>query len=173
MTHHTILPIPASGSVRSARRALTLALVALSLSHGWASAQPASVHDVEAGPPASTSRPIGEAVTRLAQPPAASPPRSSPAWRHPVLLGTAIGAGGAVLWQVEASRGSARTIGPAALVGAGIGAYTGLVVSAVQAARAGRPVSRRVKIGLAAGAVGAVVVSGCACYAAGGCGGVS
>jgi hypothetical protein len=117
--------------------------------------------------------PIADSIARLAQSPAASSPRQSPLGRHPILLGTAIGAAGAAVWQASACGGSSCNTGTAALVGAGVGAYTGLVVSAVQSARAGRPVSRRVKVGLAVGALGAVAGGWLACYGAGGCGGSS
>ena len=117
--------------------------------------------------------PIADSIARLEQSPAASSPRQSPLGRHPILLGTAIGAAGAAVWQASACGGSSCNTGTAALVGAGVGAYTGLVVSAVKSARAGRPVSRRVKVGLAVGALGAVAGGWLACYGAGGCGGSS
>jgi hypothetical protein len=134
-------------------------------------AQDRSASTIVAGPLAPA--PIADAIARLAQrPPVTAPGRSSLA-RYPVLLGAGIGAAGAAAWQATACRGSACNTGTAALVGAGVGAYTGLVVSAVQSALAGRPVSRRVKIGLAVGAIGAVGGGWLACYGAGGCGGVS
>jgi len=119
------------------------------------------------------STPIADSIARLNQSPAVSAPRQSPLGRHPILIGTAIGAAGAAVWQASACEGSSCNTGTAALVGAGVGAYTGLVVSAVQSARAGRPVSRRVKMGLAVGALGAIAGGWLACYGAGGCGGSS
>ena len=102
---------------------------------------------------------------------AASPGRWSS--RHPVLLGSLIGAGGAMLWQGASCRGPSCKVGVAGLVGAGAGAYTGLVVSAIQKAKQKQPVGRKTKIGIATGAIGAAVGVFLACYGAGGCGGVS
>jgi hypothetical protein len=59
------------------------------------------------------------------------------------------------------------------LVGAGAGAWGGLVASALHKARAGEKVGVGTKIGIAAGAVGIIVLPLLACYGAGGCGGVS
>ena len=120
-----------------------------------------------------TSTPFADSIARLNQGPAASAPGRSPVGRHPILLGTAIGAAGAAVWQASACGGSSCNTGTAALVGAGVGAYTGLVVSAVQSARAGRPVGRGVKTGLVVGALGAFAGGWLACYGAGGCGGSS
>jgi hypothetical protein len=97
------------------------------------------------------------------------------AWfaRHPVLTGTVVGAGaGLALAQVEAIGGRHHDPG-VALVGAGAGAWGGLIASAVQSARAGRPVRRGTKVGIIAGAVAAGVLPVLACYGAGGCGGSS
>lgn len=93
--------------------------------------------------------------------------------RHPVVVGTLIGAGGgAVLSRVDAIGGANHD--PAViLVGAGAGAWGGLVASAIQKSRAKKPVSRGTKIGILAGAVALVIVPVVACYGAGGCGGSS
>jgi hypothetical protein len=93
--------------------------------------------------------------------------------RHPVLLGTLIGAGSGMLWQAASCRGPSCKVGVAGLVGAGAGAYTGLVVSAIHEAKQKQPVGKKTKIGIAAGAIGAAVGAFLACYGAGGCGGVS
>jgi hypothetical protein len=102
-----------------------------------------------------------------------SSPRGGWVARHPVLLGTLIGAGVGSVWQAGTCRGSSCNVGIAGLVGAGSGAYAGLIVSATQKARRQQPVDRRTKIGIAAGAVGAAAGAFLACYGAGGCGGVS
>jgi hypothetical protein len=90
--------------------------------------------------------------------------------RHPVLAGTLIGsAGGAVLSQVEAVGGAGRDP-RVTLIGTGIGAWAGLIASAVQQSRAGRKVSTGAKLGIVAGAASLVVLPVLACYGAGGCG---
>ena len=93
--------------------------------------------------------------------------------RHPVVVGTLIGAGtGAALSSVDAIGGANHD--PAViLIGAGAGAWGGLVASAVQKSRAKQRVGRGTKIGIFAGAVALVVVPVVACYGAGGCGGSS
>lgn len=99
---------------------------------------------------------------------------SNEAWptRHPVLLGTLIGAGtGLIIEQTYCGLSSCYGFVAAAVTGAG--AYGGLVASAVHKAHFGQPVSRKTKVGLVAGAVGAVVGSFLFCYGMGGCGGVS
>jgi hypothetical protein len=93
--------------------------------------------------------------------------------RHPVLTGTMIGTGGTLAWQGVACRGRSCNFGRAALFGAGVGAYGGLIGSAIQKARAKEPVGLGTKIGLVAGAAGALFGGLFACYAVGGCGGVS
>ena len=115
---------------------------------------------------------------RLAQSTAASQPsaaKANPSWiaRHPVIVGTLIGAGtGAVLSRVDAI-GGANHDPTVALVGAAAGAWGGLVASAVQKSRAKKRVTRGTKIGIVAGAIGLVVMPIVACYGAGGCGGSS
>lgn len=137
----------------------------------WAQEPPAL--PVASAPLEPKPAPIADAIARLTHGPLAAVPRRASVGRHPVLLGAAVGAAGAAVWQASVCKGSSCNTGTAALVGAGVGAYTGLVVSAVQSARAGRPVPRRTKIGLAVGAIGAVAGGWLACYGAGGCGGVS
>jgi len=110
-------------------------------------------------------------------PPAMPVPQttSSSSWigRHPVLFGTAVGAGtGLILSQTDAV-GGLNHDPRVALAGAGIGAWTGLVVSSVQKARAGKKVSTGSKVGIVAGAIAIVVLPVLACYGAGGCGGTS
>jgi len=129
---------------------------------------PAALDRLEVGPRRRVA--AGEG---LAQRSAPSSPRGGWAARHPVLLGTLIGAGVGSVWQASACRGSSCNVGIAGLVGAGSGAYGGLVVSAIQKARRQQPVDRGTKIGLAMGAVGAAAGAFLACYGAGGCGGVS
>jgi hypothetical protein len=130
--------------------------------------------------PALNRSPVGPVIRRLAgthddvaQSPAAAPSQGGWIGRHPVLLGTAIGAGGAILWQAGTCRGSSCNVGIAGLVGAGSGAYGGLIVSAIQKAKRKQPVGRGTKFGIAAGAIAGVAGAFLACYGAGGCGGVS
>jgi hypothetical protein len=93
--------------------------------------------------------------------------------RHPVILGTLIGtAGGAVLSRAETVGGMNRDP-RVVLLGTGIGAWSGLVASAVQKAHAKEKVGIGAKIVIVAGAVGLIVLPVLACYGAGGCGGVS
>ena len=129
---------------------------------------PAALDRFEVGP----RRRVATADS-VAQRSAPSSPRGGWVVRHPVLLGALIGAGVGSVWQAGTCRGSSCNVGIAGLVGAGSGAYGGLIVSAIQKARRQQPVDRRTKIGLAAGAVGAAAGTFLACYGAGGCGGVS
>jgi hypothetical protein len=94
--------------------------------------------------------------------------------RHPVVFGTVVGAGGGVVLQATSCGKRPCRVGPAGLLlGSGAGAYGGLIGSAIHNARHHRPVTRRTKIGIVAGAIGAAVGVFVACYGAGGCGGVS
>jgi hypothetical protein len=104
-----------------------------------------------------------------------APPVRQSGWlgRHPVIAGTLIGAGGMMLWEGVSCRGRSCKAGTAALVGAGGGAYTGLIVGAIQKARRNEPVGRGTKIAIVAGAAGGALALFLACYGAGGCGGVS
>jgi hypothetical protein len=115
---------------------------------------------------------------RLAQNSAPDPQMvntQDPGWivRHPVLVGTLIGtAGGAALSRVD-TIGGMNHDSRVALVGAGGGAWAGLIASAVHKARSKEKVGVGTKIGIAAGAVGLIVLPALACYGAGGCGGSS
>jgi hypothetical protein len=116
-------------------------------------------------------------ATRLAQNGAAvqrsasGPQRSWPG-RHPVLFGTLLGtAGGAVASRTPA--GGVNHDPRVMLIGAGVGAWAGSIASAVQKAHNKEPISTGTKIGIAAGAISLIVLPLGACYAAGGCGGVS
>lgn len=60
-----------------------------------------------------------------------------------------------------------------ALMGTGVGAWGGLIASAMHKARHKEKVGVGTKIGIAAGAVGLIVLPVLACYGAGGCGGSS
>lgn len=111
---------------------------------------------------------------RMAQGPVQTAPQQA-GWiaRHPVAVGALIGTGvGAALSRVEAIGGADRDP-RVTLIGTGVGAWSGLIASAVQKRRAGQKVGPGTKIGIAAGAVAAVVVPILACYGAGGCGGSS
>ena len=113
-------------------------------------------------------------VARLVQG-SAQVPQQNPSWivRHPVIVGTLIGTGvGAALSRSEAIGGSNHDP-KVALLGAGVGAWGGLIASAVHKARTNEKVGVGTRIGIVAGAVGLVVVPLLACYGAGGCGGVS
>jgi len=105
--------------------------------------------------------------------PAPARPRGNWSGRHPVLLGTMIGAGSLGAWEAIACGGHSCHVGTAALVGAGAGAYGGVIASAIQRARRHEPVGRGRKIALVGGAVGGAVAVFVACFAAGGCGGAS
>ena len=119
---------------------------------------------------------VRRASARLIQGPVPGPQASqSSNWivRHPVISGTLIGtAGGAVLSRTR-TFGGVNHDPRVMLIGAGAGAWGGLVASAVQKARAREKVGIGTKIGIAAGAVGIIVLPLLACYGAGGCGGVS
>jgi hypothetical protein len=142
-------------------------------------AVPAGAQDFSrsAQPPSAARPSLAWRVTFVPPAPAApsrqSPPRQSWAARHPVVLGTAIGAGTGAAWQAAACKGSSCKVGTAGLFGAGVGAYTGLAISAIQKAKRKEPVGRGTKIGLIGGAIGGTVLAFLACYGAGGCGGVS
>jgi len=129
------------------------------------------VPTVQEGPLHAAARRAG---AQLAQSPAPIQ-QAQPGWivRHPVITGTMIGAGaGAVLSRTQPVGGynhDPRVV----LVGAGAGAWGGLVAGAIQKARAKEKVGVGTKIGIAVGAVGMVVLPLLACYGAGGCGGVS
>lgn len=129
---------------------------------------PAALDRLEVGPRRRVA--AGDSVAQRSSP---SSPRGGWVARHQVLLGTLIGAGVGSAWQAGTCRGSSCNVGIAGLVGAGSGAYAGLIVSAIQKARRQQPVDRRTKVGIAAGAVGAAAGAFLACYGAGGCGGVS
>jgi hypothetical protein len=88
--------------------------------------------------------------------------------RHPVVSGTAIGAGaGLALSQID-SIGGLNHDRHLVLVGAGGGAWGGLIASAVQSTRAGKRVGLGTKVGIVAGAVASTVLPALAFYAAGG-----
>ena len=111
---------------------------------------------------------------RLAQS-SAQVPKQGQSWivRHPVIVGTLIGAGvGAGLSRIEAI-GGVNHDPKVALLGAGTGAWGGLIASAVHKARTKQKVGVGTKIGIIAGAVGLIVLPVLACYGAGGCGGSS
>jgi hypothetical protein len=102
---------------------------------------------------------------RLAQS-SAPAPKQDESWivRHPVAFGTLVGTGaGAAIFRDP--RG--------ALIGAGAGAWGGLIGSAVHQSHTKHKVGVGTKIGIAAGAATIVVLSFLTCYGAGGCGGVS
>ena len=119
---------------------------------------------------------VRRAGAQLTGSPALGPQASQPSsWvvRHPVITGTLIGAGaGAALSRTRAAGGGNHDP-RVALIGAGAGAWSGLVAGAVHKARAKEKVGVATKIGIAAGAIGIVVLPLLACYGAGGCGGVS
>lgn len=105
----------------------------------------------------------------------ATPPAGRGSWvaRHPVATGALVGtAAGLALSRVDAIGGTNHDP-RVAFIGTAVGAWGGLVASAVQQSRSGRRVRRGTKIGIAAGAVAMIVVPWAACYGAGGCGGVS
>jgi hypothetical protein len=117
---------------------------------------------------------VRSAGARLTQTPGPQTTQS-PSWvvRHPVITGTLIGAGGGAVLSRSRAFGGANHDPRVMLIGAGAGAWGGLVASAIHKARAREKVSVGTKIGIAAGAVGIIVLPLLACYGAGGCGGVS
>jgi hypothetical protein len=118
-------------------------------------------------------RRVGE---RLAQSPALIPQTQQPSsWvvRHPVITGTLIGAGGGAALSRTQAFGGVNHDPRVVLLGAGAGAWGGLVARAVHKARAKEKVGVGMKIGIAAGAIAIGVLPLLACYGAGGCGGVS
>jgi hypothetical protein len=119
---------------------------------------------------------VRSAGARLTQSPALSPqttPSSNWVVRHPVILGTLIGTGGGAVLSRTRAFGGVNQDPRVMLIGAGAGAWGGLVAAAVQKARARERVGVGTKIGIVAGAVGIFVLPLLACYGAGGCGGVS
>ena len=104
------------------------------------------------GPLHAAVRSVGARLAQTPSPIMQTNPPSSWVVRHPVVAGTLIGAGaGAALSRTQAVGGmnhDARV----ALVGAGAGAWGGLIASAVQKARAKEKVGVGTKIGIAAGA---------------------
>jgi len=155
---------------------VTLSILVLAGSSSLAFAQQNTATRVTVTAPGGDVATIGlsAAVAReglrlaLAAPQTAS--RASWPGRHPILLGTMIGAGtGLALSRTQMFGGYDRDP-RLALAGAGVGAWAGLAVSAIQDRRAGRKVSPGRKIGILAGAAAIVVVPLITCYAAGGCG---
>lgn len=168
---------------RAARLSTAAALMTASLclseraAFAQDSASPVTLNAVQTEAASAVEFPLHAAVLRegarfaqrLASSPEATATRQRP-WiaRHPVIAGALIGtAGGAVLAQT-------RTVGGVnhdprvALLGTAIGAWSGVVASAVSKARAHEPVSIGTKIAIAAGAVSLVVLPLVASYAAGG-----
>lgn len=112
--------------------------------------------------------------TRLAQGSGQTAP-SGGHWvvRHPVIVGTLIGTGAGAALSRTRALGGVNHDPKVALLGAGAGAWGGLIASAVHKARAGDRVGRGTKIGIVAGAAALAVLPLLACYGAGGCGGSS
>jgi hypothetical protein len=163
--------------VRACRRqaAAILCMVLLLLSNaGLVSAQidPGRVGghvigSVDDGPLAAAVRRAGKALGQ-----SSGPVPEEDRWivRHPVLVGTLIGTGaGLALSRVDAI-GGANHDPRVALIGAGVGAWGGLIASAVHKSRAKRKIGIGTKIGIASGAVALIVLPVLACYGAGGCG---
>jgi hypothetical protein len=95
-------------------------------------------------------------------------PKSNWLVRHTVITGTLIGTGtGLALSQVD-SIGSVNHDPRVGVLGAAIGAWSGLIASASQKARAGQKVGVGTKFGIAAGAVSLIVLPVLAVHAAGG-----
>lgn len=160
--------------------ACLVSLAVLCIGAGSAAAQPSAT---EADAVASERRmgseqkslqvEVSVEAARLAQSGSAtltSARRSNWVGRHPVLFGTALGAGAGLILSYVPATGGRNPDPRMALLGAGVGAWGGLIASAVQKSRAGDPVSLGTKIGIAAGALGLVVGPLATCRAAGGCG---
>ena len=159
--------------VGDGRRSLHVATIALALLGALGPSAHAQNALLPVAGESPTPRPFSEAVAQFSETAAQPVPARTPAWRDPIVIGTVVGASGTALWHAAECRGAGCNSAPAALIGAGFGAYTGLVVSTLQRARAGRPVGRARKIALVAGGAAAVALTGLGCYAAGGCGGAS
>jgi hypothetical protein len=101
--------------------------------------------------------------------------KPDPNWfvRHPVIVGTLVGTGVGVALSRSDAIGGANHDPRVALLGAGVGAWSGLVASAARKARAREHIGLGTKIGIVASAVGLAVAPVVACYGAGGCGGSS
>jgi hypothetical protein len=133
------------------------------------------VRTADEEPLRSAVRRLGVTMAQSSAPASHAPAQQNPDWlgRHPVLAGTLIGTGaGLALSRVDAI-GGANHDPKVALIGAGAGAWSGVIASAVQKARAGKKVGAGTKIGIVSGAVALIVLPVLACYGAGGCGGVS
>ena len=169
----------------SAGQPAAIVFIAASLiaygSTAFARGNPAAVFS-NVGPVARSANegPLHAAVrrvgARLAQSPALVPQTKQPSrWvvRHPVITGTLIGAGGGVALSRTRAFGGVNHDPRVVLIGAGAGAWGGLVAAAVLKARAREQLSAGAKIAIAAGAIGIIVLPVLACYGAGGCGGVS
>lgn len=161
--------------------ACLVSLAVLCIGAGSAAAQPsatetdavASERRIGSSEQKSLQVEVSVEAARLAQSGSAtltSARRSNWVGRHPVLFGTALGAGAGLILSYVPATGGRNPDPRMALLGAGVGAWGGLIASAVQKSRAGDPVSLGTKIGIAAGALGLVVGPLATCRAAGGCG---
>jgi hypothetical protein len=133
------------------------------------------VRNADGGPLHAAVRREGARLAQNAVPDPQTVNKQEPGWivRQPVLVGTLIGtAGGAALSRVD-TIGGMNHDSRVAIIGAGAGAWAGLIASAVHKARSKEKVGVGTKIGIAAGAVGLIVLPVLACYGAGGCGGSS
>ena len=127
-----------------------------------------AVSTVDEGPLRTAVRRAGARLASAPVPQTAG--AQDPSWiaRHPVIVGTLAGTGaGLALSQVDAIGGLDHDP-RVALIGAGAGAWGGLIASAVQQVRAREKVGVGTKIGIVAGAVGLIVLPALACYGAGG-----
>jgi len=168
------------------RQRVAMALMSASLI-AWSSpafAQRAADADsasVRPGVAPSAERPLHDAVRRAAALAETAPSvrqsatAQNPNWfvRHPVLTGAAVGTGVGFALSRSDSIGGLNHDPSVALIGTAVGAWGGLVGSAVHKSGTGQRVGAGTKIGIIAGAVGLIVVPVLACYGAGGCGGSS
>jgi hypothetical protein len=115
---------------------------------------------------------FAQSLSKTAVPQSQAPASEDRGWirRHPVLFGTLIGAGaGLVFEQTNCGLSSCHGLVTGAF--AAVGAYGGLVASAMHKVHLGQPVGKKMKMGLIIGAVaGAGVGAFMVCYGSGGCG---
>ena len=166
----------------SVRQCFHLALVTVSLLMGGTPASGQPTHEVASRVVLTHDGPLHAAIDReidwlldrnRPDPQIVAKPVTNWFVRHPVITGTLIGTGAGLALSRVDSIGGVNHDPRVAIIGAAVGAWSGVIVSASQKARAGRKVGVATKIGIAAGAASLIVLPVAACYGAGACGGSS
>jgi hypothetical protein len=161
---------------------LGLALVTVSLLMGGTPASAQTTHEVARRISLTHDGPLHAAIDHEVDwlvdgnrpdPQSVIKPGSNWFARHPVITGTLIGAGAGLALSRVDSIGGVNHDPRVGVLGAAIGAWSGLIASASQKVGAGQKVGVGTKIGIAAGAASLIVLPVAACYGAGGCGGSS